>query len=56
MALAGRASLVLLEMSKESPASKEHLLAIAQSWLSLAAIEDQLTVMADRAERESEIT
>jgi hypothetical protein len=50
-----RHAFILMEMAKNSPAPNEHLLALAQSWLALAAIEDQLTVAADRAERESKI-
>jgi hypothetical protein len=46
-------ALVLLEMAEKSPVSKERLLATAYSWLALAAIQDQLNVALDRAQRDS---
>jgi hypothetical protein len=45
-------ALVLMEVAKRHPASKEQALALAHSWLILATIEDQFTVVADQAEWE----
>jgi hypothetical protein len=44
---------VLLEIGKESPAFKDQMLALAQMWLTLAVLEDQIIIWADQAERES---
>jgi len=45
-------ALVLLEIAKEAPEFKDRATALAQMWLTLAALEDQTTVWAHHAERE----
>jgi hypothetical protein len=44
---------MLMEMAKEAeaPEFKERLLAVAESWLTLAALEDQINASVDQAHK-----
>jgi hypothetical protein len=48
-----RRALVLKEMAKEAeaPEFKGQLLAVAESWLTLAALEDQINASVDQAHK-----
>ena len=46
----GRA-LVLTEMAKQAPEFRDRLLVVAQLWLTLATLEDQINVGADHAHK-----
>ena len=46
-------ALVLLELANEAPELKDRAVALAQMWLSLALLEDQLTFGMDERERRS---
>ena len=44
-------AIVLMEMAKEAPEFKGQLLAVAESWLTLAALEDQINASVDQAHK-----
>lgn len=44
-------ALVLMEIAKETPEFKDRFLAVAQLWLTLAALEDQINVSVDQAHK-----
>ena len=44
-------AIVLMEMAKEAPEFKGQLLAVAESWLTLAVLEDQINASVDQAHK-----
>jgi len=44
-------ALVLMEIAKETPEFKDRFLAVAQLWLTLAALEDQINVSVDQSHK-----
>ena len=44
-------ALVLMEIAKESPKFSARLLGVAQLWLTLATLEDQINTSVDQADK-----